>query len=72
MPYKVGDYARFHSSARMKQERVVRNRNRRAALRTGAVRKGDGRQIDHVDGNPRNNSRANLKIISGRTNRQKQ
>ena len=72
MPYKPGDYQRYYSSTRMKQERALRNRNRRAALRTGAVRKGDGRQIDHVDGNPRNNSRANLKIISGRTNRQKQ
>jgi hypothetical protein len=72
MPYKVGDYARFHKSPRMKQERALRNKNRRAALRTGVVLKGDKRQIDHRDGNPRNNTPNNLRVVAARRNRKKQ
>ena len=72
MPYKVGDYTRFHKSPRMKQERALRNKNRRAALRTGIVRKGDSRQIDHRDGNPRNNTPNNLRVVAARRNRKKQ
>lgn len=56
----------------MKKERALRNKNRNKALRTGAVRKGDGMQIDHRDGNPKNNSSKNLRVISGRSNRRKQ
>jgi len=56
----------------MKKERALRNKNRKIALKAGGVRKGDGRHIDHKDGNPRNNSRTNLRIISGRSNRKKQ
>ena len=72
MPYKVGDYGRYHKSSRMKKERALRNKNRNKALRTGAVRKGDGMQIDHRDGNPKNNSSKNLRVVSGRSNRRKQ
>ena len=72
MPYKVGDYGRYHKSPRMKKERALRNKNRNTALRSGAVRKGDGRHIDHRDGNPRNNSSKNLRVVSGRSNRRKQ
>ena len=56
----------------MKKERALRNKNRNAALRSGAVRKGDGRHIDHRDGNPRNNSSKNLRVVSARRNRKKQ
>lgn len=56
----------------MKQERALRNKNRRAALRAGVVKKGDGKHIDHRDGNPRNNLRRNLQVISAKKNRKKQ
>ena len=72
MPYKVGDYGRYHKSSRMKKERALRNKNRKIALKAGGVRKGDGRHIDHRDGNPRNNSSKNLRVVSGRSNRRKQ
>lgn len=38
----------------------------------GRVRKGDGREIDHKDMNPRNNSKSNLRVVDKKTNRTKQ
>ena len=56
----------------MKVERAARIKNRKKADRKGKVRKGDGRHIDHKDGNPKNNSRKNLRVVSARRNRKKQ
>ena len=72
MAYKKGDYAKYHKSKRMKVERAARNKNRKKAESKGKVRKGDGRHIDHKDGNPKNNSRKNLRVVSARRNRKKQ
>ena len=65
-------YRKYHSSKKMKQERALRNKNRREAIRQGRVRKGDGKHIDHKDGNPRNNMKRNLRVISAKKNRKKQ
>jgi hypothetical protein len=66
------DYAKYHSSDRMKRERAKRNAARRSLAREGVVRKGDGKHVDHKDGNPNNNRRANLRVITARANRKKQ
>lgn len=65
------EYAKFHSSTESKRDRASRNRVRRAAERKGIVRKGDGRDIDHVNGNPRDNRRSNLRVTSRSHNRSK-
>ena len=72
MAYKKGDYSKYHKSNRMKVEREPRNKNRYHAEKKGRVKKGDGKHIDHKDGNPRNNGRKNLRVVSARTNRKKQ
>ena len=66
------EYRKYHASPRMKKERALRNKNRRLLIKAGKVRKGDGKEIDHKDGNPRNNRRSNLQIVSRRFNRKKQ
>jgi hypothetical protein len=68
----LSEYKKYHSSDKMKKERALRNKNRRAAIRQGKVKKGDGKHIDHKDGNPKNNGKKNLRVISGRKNRKKQ
>lgn len=65
------EYSRFQSSKKAKKDRAARNRNRRRAEREGRVRKGDGKEIDHVDSNPRHNGPSNLRVVSRRTNRAK-
>ena len=65
------EYATSQSSSKSKKDRALRNKNRRDALKTGAVRKRDGKDIDHKDGNPRNNSRKNLRVIPKAMNRAK-
>lgn len=65
------EYAKFQSSTKSKKDRASRNKVRRAALRSGRVRKGDGSDIDHLDGNPRNNSKKNLRVVSKSKNRAK-
>lgn len=65
------DYEKFQSSDKAKKERAKRNKNRREALKEGRVHKGDSTDIDHVDGNPNNNSKKNLRVISRSKNRAK-
>ena len=72
MPRNYKDeYAKFQASEEEKNNRVKRNKNRRAATKTGRVRKGDGNDIDHKDGNPQNNSAKNLRVVPKGINRGK-
>lgn len=50
---------------------MARNKARADAVKRGAVRKGDGKEIDHKNGNPRDNSKKNLRVVSRSTNRRK-
>lgn len=65
------EYKRFQSSKKAKKDRAARNKARREALREGRVHRGDGKEIDHVDSNPRHNWSSNLRVVSRRTNRAK-
>jgi len=60
--------ARTEKPLRVKK-RAKRNQARRIALKAGLVKKGDGKDVDHKDGNPRNNSQKNLRVMSKSTNR---
>lgn len=65
------EYSRFQSSKKAKRDRASRNKARRQAEREGRVHKGDGKEIDHVDSNPRHNVSSNLRVVPRRTNRAK-
>jgi len=72
MAYEKGDYEKYHASPRMKKERAARNKVRNEAEKKGRVHKGDGKEMDHKDGNPNNNSPKNLRVTTRHTNRVKQ
>lgn len=65
------EYRRFQSSKKAKRDRASRNKARRQAEREGRVHRGDGKEIDHVDSNPRHNTSSNLRVVPRRTNRAK-
>ena len=66
--YKA-EYAKFQSSTAAKKDRASRNKVRRAAEREGRVSKGDGNDIDHKNGNPRDNRKSNLRVVHRSSNR---
>ena len=66
------EYAATHGTAKGKKDRAARNAARNAAMKSGRVSKGDGKEIDHKNFNPRDNSASNLRVVSQKTNREKQ
>ena len=63
------EYANYHSSDKQKKNRASRNAARRAMERSGKVKKGDGKDVTHRNGNPRDNSEKNLGVLSASKNR---
>lgn len=65
------EYRKFQSSEKAKKDRASRNAVRRELESQGRVRKGDGKDIDHKNGNPRDNRPSNLRVMSRSANRAK-
>jgi len=65
------EYDTYHGSSTQKKNRASRNSARATAKKLGLVKKGDGKDVDHKDGNPRNNSRKNLRVTSKSRNRRR-
>lgn len=59
----------YNSSPEQKKRRAERNHARAIMERKGAVRKGDGRDVDHRDHNTSNKSAKNLSVMSKSKNR---
>ena len=65
------EYDTYHAKPSQKKARASRNSARKKMAKSGKVRKGDGREVDHKNGDPRDNRRKNLRVVSRRTNRKK-
>jgi hypothetical protein len=63
------EYQNYQGKPEQIKNRAARNKARRLMESKGRVRKGDGKDVDHKDMNPRNNSIANLRIQSKSKNR---
>lgn len=63
------EYAEYHSKPSQKKRRAKRNAARAKMAKSGKVRKGDGKDVDHKDRNPNNNSSGNLRVASKKKNR---
>ncbi len=60
---------KYNAKPEQVKRRTARNATRREAIAEGRVAVGDGKDVDHKDGNPKNKSKSNLRIQSKSTNR---
>jgi len=60
---------KYNAKPAQKKRRAARNTARRRMIKAGKARKGDGKDVHHKDGNPRNNKRGNLAVTSKSKNR---
>lgn len=68
------DYDReYQARPEQVRKRVARNRARRELMREGVVRKGDGKDVDHVHQleHGGGNHRGNLRVVPASVNRAK-
>ena len=66
------EYDDYHGTERQKKRRAARNKARRHLEKSGRVRKGDGKEVDHKNYNAEDNSSENLRVVDKKTNREKQ
>jgi hypothetical protein len=65
------EYRTYQGTPEQIANRSSRNKARRKLEKQGRVRKGDGKDVDHIDGSPKNNSTGNLRVTSKSYNRSK-
>lgn len=65
------EYEQYQSSPEQKHNRALRNAARREAMKKGLVRKGDGKDVDHVHALSKGgtNNASNLRVVSASDNR---
>lgn len=68
-PARQRAQAKYNAKPEQKKKRAARNKARRAMIRAGKARKGDGKDVMHKDGNALNNSSSNWKLGSKKENR---
>ena len=65
------EYLEYQGTPMQKKRRAKRNAARRRLMREGRVKKGDGKDVDHKNGDPMDNSSSNLHVMSASANRSK-
>lgn len=63
------EYRNYHSKPEQKKRRASRNAARRKMIAKGKASKGDGKDVSHKNGNPRDNKSSNLTTQSKSKNR---
>jgi hypothetical protein len=61
--------AKYNSKPEQKKRRAMRNKARRTMIRKGKAKKGDNKDVAHLDNNPRNNKSSNLRMQTKAKNR---
>ncbi len=60
---------KYNSKPESKKDRASRNSARAEAVKDGRAKKGDGKDVDHKNSNPRDNKKSNTQVISASKNR---
>jgi hypothetical protein len=65
------EYDEYHGTPEQIENRASRNAARAGAVKKNGKAKMKGKEVDHKDGNPKNNNKKNLQVMSRKANRQK-
>lgn len=63
------EYANYQGKPEQIKRRASRNAARRLLEKEGKVSKGDGKDVNHKNGDPKSNKRSNLQVQSKSANR---
>lgn len=67
------EYDEYQGTEEQKKRRAQRNAARRKAMRAGKVRKGDGKEVDHLGSNRKGKlDNSKVRIVSKEKNRKRQ
>jgi hypothetical protein len=68
-PGRQAAQAKYNSKPQQVKNREERNRARALLMREGKVKKGDGKDVDHISGTAAGNVPSNLRVLSASVNR---
>ena len=63
------EYKKYQGTSTQKKNRASRNAARSTLKKVGVVKKGDGKDVNHRNGNPRDNRAKNLSVTTKHSNR---
>ena len=63
------EYKKYQKKQVQKKNRASRNAARNLLIKSGRVKKGDGKDVAHKNGNPRDNRLKNLAVVRKSKNR---
>ena len=63
------EYENYQGKPEQIKRRAARNAARATMVKAGKVRKGDGKDVNHRNGNPLKNAKSNLQVQSKSANR---
>lgn len=66
------EYRDYHGTPEQKKRRAQRNKARAQAAKAGKVKKGDGKEVDHLGMNRKGKLGNKTRVVSKKTNRKKQ
>ena len=65
----TSEYKKYQKKQVQKKNRASRNAARNLLIKSGRVKKGDGKDVAHKNGNPRDNRLKNLAVVRKSRNR---
>ncbi len=65
------EYDEYHGTKTQRKRRAQRNKDRRKAEKEGRVRKGDGKEVDHVNPTRKGSLGKKTRVVSRKTNRRR-
>jgi hypothetical protein len=63
------EYQAYQGTPEQRKRNDERKKTRRLMEKVGRVKKGDGKDVDHVNGNTKDLSKKNLRVVAPTTNR---